>query len=236
MIVANLSKSVDVSFEGMNVSSVSDTLLSTAGCYMTTVTCLGIFENLLVICTLIRHRELLNSNNTLILFLALSDLLMSGLSFPFIAASSIARRWLFSEAGCQWYALSMTVFGCASINLLACIALERYIVIVIKKRELSRLSKIRAFKFVTCCYAMGLVIGVCPMFGWGVYGLEPGFPSCSPAWWHRSLNSFTFNVAIFAFAFFMPMCLLCFSYLRIFVKVTLPPLFLSLSVCLSLSL
>ena len=190
-----------------------------AGPYMVTLTFLGILENSMVLVTFSRHTDLLNSNNLLVMFLALSDLIMSAVSFPFIAASAVANRWLFSTAGCVWYAMSMTALGLASISLLTCIAVERYIVICVNQREPQILSKSRAKKFAVYSFVWGLVIGICPLIGWGSYDLEPVFHSCTPVWWRKDPNNVSFVMTIFSAGFFIPVCLITFSYIRIFLKV-----------------
>ena len=215
----------NVSMEDMELSTnhrnMSETAALIAGPYMVILTLLGSLENSLVLLTFARNRALLNrSNNVLVMFIAIVDFLMSTVSFPFIAASSIANRWLFSTWGCNWYAASMTCLGLTSMGLLTCLALERYIVITLKKREPPILSVGRARRFAIVCFIWGVVIGVCPLIGWGSYDLEPVFPSCTPVWWKRDANNISFVMTIFTAAFFLPICLITFAYIMIFKKVS----------------
>ena len=217
--MANVTK-FDTFTDGMGTIRMSGTIVTIAGPYMMCLTSLGLIENAIILYVFLRHRELLlNSINILVMFLSVIDLLTSLLSLPFIAASSFANRWLFSTTGCQWYALSMTVFGVASISMLTCIALERYIVIVLNRREPPTTARARVVKYIFCCILLGLVIGICPLLGWGAYELEPGFPSCSPAWWRRNPTTMSFNVTILSCAFVVPMCTIIYAYTRIFIKV-----------------
>ena len=201
--------------------NMSETATLIAGPYMVTLASFGILENSFVLLTFARHKALLNnSNNLLVMFLSVCDLLMSTVSFPFIAASSVANRWLFSTLGCHWYAASMTCLGLTSISLLTCIALERYIVIALKLRESHSLATQRARRLAIACFIWGTIIAVCPLVGWGSYDLEPVFPSCTPVWWKRDPNNLSFVTTIFTTAFFLPVCVITFAYIMIFKKVS----------------
>ena len=201
--------------------NMSDTAALIAGPYMVTLTFLGIFENLLVLLVFVRHRTLLrHSNNVLVMSIAGVDFLVSVVSFPFSAASSVANRWLFSTWACQWYAASMTCLGLTSICLLTCLAVERFIVIALKAQEPAILSVGRAKRFALASLILGTIIGACPLLGWGSYDLEPVFPSCAPVWWKRDPNNLTFILIIFTTAFFMPICIITVAYVMIFKKVS----------------
>ena len=50
---------------------------------------------------------------------------MALIAIPFAGASTLARRWLLGEAGCQWYAFMMTWLAIGEIYLLTFIAIER---------------------------------------------------------------------------------------------------------------
>ena len=199
--------------------NMSDTAALIAGPYMVILTLLGSVENSFVLVVFARHRTLLSrSNNVLVMFIAIVDFLMSTVSFPFIAASTVANRWLFSTWGCYWYAASMTCLGLTSISLLTCLAVERCIVIS-QKQEPPVLSVGRAKRFAAACFIWGAIIGVCPLIGWGSYDLEPVFPSCTPVWWRRDPNNLSFIMTIFTAAFFLPICIITFAYVMIFKKV-----------------
>ncbi|GFY67528.1 visual pigment-like receptor peropsin [Trichonephila inaurata madagascariensis] len=76
----------------------------------------------------LRFRGLITPTSLLLINLAVSDLGLILLGFPFSATSSFAGRWLFGEGGCQWYAFMGFLFGSAHIGTLALLALDRYLI------------------------------------------------------------------------------------------------------------
>ena len=52
---------------------------------------------------------------------------------------------------------------------------------------------------------IGLFWAVVPMFGWSYYSLEGSLTSCSVEWEDRSFNVVSYNVAMFAVVFCLPL-------------------------------
>ncbi|GIY46040.1 visual pigment-like receptor peropsin [Caerostris extrusa] len=95
---------------------------------MMTVGVLGTVGNELVLAMFLRFRGLITPTSLLLINLAVSDLGLIVLGFPFSASSSFAGRWLFGDGGCQWYAFMGFLFGSAHIGTLALLALDRYLI------------------------------------------------------------------------------------------------------------
>ena len=66
---------------------------------------------------------------------------------------------------------------------------------------------------------IGLFWAIVPMFGWSYYSLEGAFTSCGVEWEDRSFNVVTYNIAIFAGVYFIPLVVLLFTGILLILKV-----------------
>lgn len=85
--------------------------------------CLG---NLLIVVTLYKKPYLLTPSNKFVFSLTLSNLLLSVLVLPFVAASSVRREWMFGVVWCNFTALLYLLISSASMLTLGAIAIDRY--------------------------------------------------------------------------------------------------------------
>ena len=94
------------------------------------------------------------------------------------------------------------------------ISLERFYVI-------HRPMGIKYIKMKTCmyiilvCVVLSLFWCVVPLFGWSRYSLEGAKTTCAVEWEERSFSVISYNVAIFIFVFFVPVCILFFTNIRL---------------------
>ena len=82
--------------------------------------------NLLVCWTIFKHSRLQNTSNIFIACLALSDVLMAVLGFPFTLAVLLTGRWPFDKAACNFQGFIFTVFGTFSLLAMTLTAIARY--------------------------------------------------------------------------------------------------------------
>jgi hypothetical protein len=96
----------------------------------TMVTLVNIFTaiggNLLVCWTILRYPRLRSTSNLFIASLAVSDVLISVLGFPFIIAVLLTGRWPFNKAVCDFQGFTLTVFGGVSLLTMTFTAIARY--------------------------------------------------------------------------------------------------------------
>lgn len=84
--------------------------------------CLG---NLLIMVTLYRKPYLLTPSNKFVFSLTFSNLLLSVLTLPFVAASTVRREWMFGVVWCNFTALIYLLVSSASMLTLGAIAIDR---------------------------------------------------------------------------------------------------------------
>lgn len=90
-----------------------------------TITLLACLGNLLIVVTLYRRPYLLTPSNKFVFSLTLSNLLLSMLVLPFVAASSVRREWVFGVVWCNFTALLYLLISSASMLTLGAIAIDR---------------------------------------------------------------------------------------------------------------
>ena len=89
-----------------------------------------IVGNSLVVVTIHRNPRLNSITNMLVENLAWTDIIMATLHLPFWIASMRSGQWLFGHLACKFVGFSELVFGTASLQTMAGIAVNRYFSIV----------------------------------------------------------------------------------------------------------
>ncbi|KAJ3607473.1 hypothetical protein NHX12_024524 [Muraenolepis orangiensis] len=101
----------------------------TIGIVILVVGITGMLGNFLVIYVFCRSRSLRTPANMFIINLAVTDLLMCVTQTPIFFTTSMHKRWIFGEKGCELYAFCGALFGICSMITLMAIAVDRYVVI-----------------------------------------------------------------------------------------------------------
>ncbi|XP_052792262.1 melanopsin-like [Mya arenaria] len=160
-----------------------------------------------------RTRQLGAPVNHLVAFLLVNELFVRLLGSPLILMSMFARRWLFGDAGCVFYAFWMTLLGVTSISLFTAIAIFRYI-IVCRSRFSSCLTPALCNLVGGGCFLHGLVWAVVPLTGIGHTGYvyEPSRLSCTPDWDPPNVGYIS---GLFTASFFIPVSIASFSFVQI---------------------
>ncbi|KAI5154743.1 Lim Domain-Binding Protein 3 [Manis pentadactyla] len=138
----------------------------TLGSVILLVGLMGMLGNLTVIYTFCRSRGLRTPANMFIINLAVSDFLMSFTQAPIFFASSLYKRWLFGEAGCEFYAFCGALSGITSMITLMAIALDRYLVIMHPLAAVGVVTKRRAGLVLLGIWLYALAWSLPPFFGW----------------------------------------------------------------------
>ncbi|XP_036211857.1 melanopsin [Myotis myotis] len=175
----------------------------------------GMLGNLTVIYTFCRSRGLRTPANMFIINLAVSDFLMCFTQAPVVFASSLYKRWLFGEAGCEFYAFCGALFGITSMITLTAIALDRYLVIT-RPLAIGVVSKRRAALVLLGVWLYALAWSLPPFFGWSAYVPEGLLTSCS--WDYMSFTPAVraYTMLLFCFVFFLPLLVIIYCYVFIF--------------------
>ncbi|NP_001122071.1 melanopsin isoform 2 [Mus musculus] len=176
----------------------------------------GMLGNLTVIYTFCRNRGLRTPANMFIINLAVSDFLMSVTQAPVFFASSLYKKWLFGETGCEFYAFCGAVFGITSMITLTAIAMDRYLVITRPLATIGRGSKRRTALVLLGVWLYALAWSLPPFFGWSAYVPEGLLTSCSWDYMTFTPQVRAYTMLLFCFVFFLPLLIIIFCYIFIF--------------------
>nr|XP_034993740.1 melanopsin isoform X1 [Zootoca vivipara] len=188
----------------------------TIGAVILAVGITGTLGNLLVIFAFCRSRGLRTPANMFIINLAVSDFLMAITQCPVFFTSSLNRRWIFGEKGCELYAFCGALFGIASMITLTVIALDRYFVITRPLASIGVMSKKKALLILLGVWLYSLAWSLPPFFGWSAYVPEGLLTSCSWDYITFTPSVRAYTMLLFCFVFFIPLIAIIYSYFFIF--------------------
>ncbi|KAJ8247021.1 hypothetical protein GJAV_G00257870 [Gymnothorax javanicus] len=153
--------------------------------------CLG---NLLIVVTLYKKPYLLTPSNKFVFSLTLSNLLLSVLVLPFVAASSVRREWMFGVVWCNFTALLYLLISSASMLTLGAIAIDRYYAVLYPMVYPMKITGNRAVLAIVYIWLHSLVGCLPPLFGWSAFEFDRFKWTCTAAW-HREPSYTAFWVA-----------------------------------------
>ncbi|XP_003466192.2 melanopsin [Cavia porcellus] len=188
----------------------------TLGAVILLVGLTGMLGNLTVIYTFCRSRGLRTPANMFIINLAVSDFLMSFTQAPVFFTSSLYKRWLFGEAGCEFYAFCGALFGITSMITLTAITLDRYLVITRPLATIGVASKRQAALVLLGVWLYALAWSLPPFFGWSAYVPEGLLTSCSWDYVTFTPSVRAYTMLLFCFVFFLPLLVIIYCYIFIF--------------------
>ncbi|XP_033731841.1 rhodopsin-like [Pecten maximus] len=174
-------------------------------------------------------------SNILILNLSIADFMVSLATLPAVGIGSLAQEWVFGGTGnqnslltyifepqiihvyfcCMVYGFLGAGTSIVSIMTLTLIGIERCAVIAFSRKMTQR--KLVALIIFTWLY--GIFWAIMPLVGWGRYIIEGSQTSCTFDFLSQDKSTKSFVVSLQVCVFHIPVCLLFFSYISIFVKV-----------------
>ena len=188
------------------------------GVYLMFVGIFGFTENLLVIFTFAKNKQLLSATNIFILGVAIGDFCMAALGNPLAFTSALNGKWWAGEFFCYWEGFIVYTFGLSQLYLLVAVSIDRYVVIA-KPLLAPKITKKVAKLSVGACFAFSAIWSIPPFFGWGNYGLEAPGTFCGLHWDDRSAAMASYVVSITLFCFVIPMGVMVFCYYHVFMTV-----------------
>uniref|UniRef100_A0A3Q1CR93 G-protein coupled receptors family 1 profile domain-containing protein n=1 Tax=Amphiprion ocellaris TaxID=80972 RepID=A0A3Q1CR93_AMPOC len=176
----------------------------------------GMVGNFLVIYAFSRSRSLRTPANMFIINLAITDLLMCVTQSPIFFTTSMHKRWIFGEKGCELYAFCGALFGICSMITLTVIAVDRYFVITRPLTSIGVLSRKRALLILMAAWAYSLGWSLPPFFGWSAYVPEGLLTSCTWDYMTFTPSVRAYTMLLFIFVFFLPLFIIIYCYVFIF--------------------
>ncbi|KAI1887080.1 hypothetical protein AGOR_G00202440 [Albula goreensis] len=176
----------------------------------------GMVGNFLVMYAFCRSRSLRTPANMFIINLAVTDFLMCITQTPIFFITSMHKRWIFGEKGCELYAFCGALFGICSMITLTVIALDRYFVITRPLASIGVMSRKRALAILAAAWLYSMGWSLPPFFGWSAYVPEGLLTSCSWDYTTFSPSVRAYTMLLFTFVFFIPLFIIIYCYFFIF--------------------
>ncbi|KAM4624210.1 melanopsin-A-like [Polymixia lowei] len=176
----------------------------------------GMLGNFLVMYAFCRSRSLRTPANMFIINLAITDFLMCLTQTPIFFTTSMHKRWIFGEKGCELYAFCGALFGICNMITLMVIAVDRYVVITRPLASLGVMSRKRALCILAAAWAYSMGWSLPPFFGWSAYVPEGLLTSCSWDYMTFTPSVRSYTMLLFTFVFFIPLSVIIFCYCCIF--------------------
>ncbi|KAJ0067533.1 hypothetical protein NL108_008011 [Boleophthalmus pectinirostris] len=126
----------------------------------------AVVGNILVILSVVCHKNLRTVTHYFIANLAVADLLISSIVLPFSAILEILDRWVFGRVFCNIWAAVDVLCCTASIMSLCVISVDRYIGVSYPLRYPAMMTKRRALLAVLLLWVLSVIISIGPLFGW----------------------------------------------------------------------
>ncbi|XP_067852853.1 melatonin receptor type 1B-like [Heptranchias perlo] len=187
------------------------TVLATVLIFTIVVDILG---NVLVIISVFRNRKLRNAGNIFVVSLSVADLVVAVYPYPLILVAIFQHGWTLGDIHCQVSGFLMGLSVIGSVFNITAIAINRYCYIC----HSFKYDKLYNYKNTTCCLCLTwalTVIAIIPNFFVGSLQYDPRVYSCTFA---QTVSSY-YTIAVVVVHFLVPIGVVTYCYLRIWVLV-----------------
>ncbi|XP_077704938.1 melatonin receptor type 1A [Canis aureus] len=173
-----------------------------------------VLGSLLVILSVYRNKKLRNAGNIFVVSLAVADLVVAVYPYPLVLTSIFNNGWNLGYLHCQisGFVMGLSVIG--SIFNITGIAINRYCYICHSLKYDKLYSNKNSLCYVFLIWMLTLV-AVMPNLRTGTLQYDPRIYSCTFA---QSISS-AYTIAVVVFHFIVPMTIVIFCYLRIWILV-----------------
>ncbi|XP_019900858.1 melatonin receptor type 1B-B isoform X1 [Esox lucius] len=177
-------------------------------------TVVDVFGNLLVIISVFRNRKLRNSGNMFVVSLAFADLVVAFYPYPLVLYAIFHDNWSLGNTQCMVSGFLMGLSVIGSVFNITGIAVNRYCYICHSFSYGSLYSYRNTLLFVALIWLL-TVLAIVPNFFVGSLRYDPRVYSCTFA----QTASSSYTVAVVVVHFLVPIAVVTFCYLRIWVLV-----------------
>ncbi|KAH6946088.1 hypothetical protein HPB50_011615 [Hyalomma asiaticum] len=187
---------------------------------LVTIISSAVFGNLLVVTSVIRHHKLRITTNYFIVSLALADTLVALFAMTFNASVTISGRWLFNQTVCDFWNSCDVLFSTASIMHLCCISVDRYYAIIKPLEYPTKITGRTVAIMLACAWISSGLISFIPIFmGWYTTDEHLGYKLDHPDECIFVVNK-PYAIVSSSVSFWIPCCIMLFTYWRIYVEAT----------------
>ncbi|XP_051897011.1 opsin 4xb [Pristis pectinata] len=176
----------------------------------------GVLGNMSVVYAFYSNKKLRTPPNFFIMNLAVSDLLMTVSQSPVFFISSLSKRWVFGDIGCELYGFCGALFGITSMITLMTITIDRYRVITKPLQTIGLTTKKNIQQIILAVWLYSLAWSLPPLFGWSSYILEGLMTSCTWDYLTISPSHRSYTLMLCCFVFFVPLLVISYCYIFMF--------------------
>ncbi|XP_071327912.1 melatonin receptor type 1B-A isoform X2 [Trachinotus anak] len=187
------------------------TALASVLIFTTVVDVLG---NLLVIVSVLRNRKLRNAGNVFVVSLAFADLVVAFYPYPLVLYAIFHDGWSLGETQCKVSGFLMGLSVIGSIFNITGIAINRYCYIC-HSFSYDKLYSYRNTLLLVALIWLLTVVAIVPNFFVGSLRYDPRVYSCTFA----QTVSTSYTITVVVIHFFVPIAVVTFCYLRIWILV-----------------
>ncbi|XP_008708683.2 melatonin receptor type 1A [Ursus americanus] len=173
-----------------------------------------VLGNLLVILSVYRNKKLRNAGNLFVVSLAVADLVVAVYPYPLVLTSIVHNGWNLGYLHCQISAFLMGLSVIGSIFNITGIAINRYCYICHSLKYDKLYSNKNSLCYVLLIWTLTLA-AVMPNLRTGTLQYDPRIYSCTFA---QTISS-AYTTAVVVFHFIVPITIVIFCYLRIWILV-----------------
>ncbi|XP_061107873.1 melatonin receptor type 1A-A [Conger conger] len=187
---------------------------TTLGSFLIFTIVVDILGNLLVIFSVYRNRKLRNAGNVFVVSLAVADLVVAIYPYPLVLTSIFHNGWSLGNAHCQVSGFLMGLSVIGSIFNITGIAINRYCYICHSLKYDKLYSDKNAVCYVLLIWLL-TVVAIVPNLFVGSLQYDPRVYSCT---FVQSASS-AYTIAVVFFHFILPIMIVTYCYLRIWILV-----------------
>lgn len=170
--------------------------------------------NSLVVLVIHRTPRLNTVTNMMIENLAWTDIFMATLHLPFWVMSLRSGRWLLGHVTCKIVGFSELVFGVASLQTMAGIAINRYFIIVKRSLFVKYFSDRKpTYAIIITSWVVPVLLCSPPLYGWGAIEFSDKFTDCTIGWHIPDISYIAFLLSV---AILVTMIIIIYCYIAIF--------------------
>ncbi|XP_003469225.1 melatonin receptor type 1A [Cavia porcellus] len=189
-------------------------LASALACILIVTIVVDVVGNLLVILSVYRNKKLRNTGNIFVVSLAVADLVVAVYPYPLVLTSIFNNGWNLGYLHCQISAFLMGLSVIGSVFSITGIAINRYCYICHSLKYDKLYSNKNSLCYVLLIWILTLV-AIMPNLRIGSLQYDPCIYSCT---FTQSVSS-AYTIAVVVFHFIVPMIIVIFCYLRIWILV-----------------
>ena len=173
-----------------------------------------IVGNSLVVIAIHRTPCLNTITNMLVENLAWTDISMATLHLPFWIVSLYSGQWPLGHLACRFVGFSELVFGTASLQTMAGIAVNRYFSIVKRNLYVKYFSDHKT-TYLIIAFSWIVPVFVCspPLYGWGTIEFSDKFTDCTMGW---NVNDISYIAYILTLSILTTIIIIICCYFAIF--------------------